>query len=296
MKIEAVIVIGGGPAGMAAAIQLQRYGVTPLLFEKERLGGLLKNANLVENYPGFPGGIRGMQLIDLFVEQYHNLALAPIQEQVTAVHFEEDVFRVSTPGEEYHARVLVVASGTRPRQLTEPEIPLELADKVYAEVYPLRNERGQTIAIIGAGDAAFDYALNLAQHNTVLILNRGDVIKCLPLLWERAQANAHIQYFDNIKVLQLLAGSGKACHLVCESPAGRRDFQADYLIGAIGREACTDFLSEPVRQAQDDLQARGLLYFIGDVTNGIYRQTAIAVGDGIKAAMQIYRTLMEAGP
>jgi thioredoxin reductase (NADPH) len=296
MKVEDVVIIGGGPAGMAAAIQLKRYGITPLLFEKDYLGGLLKNANLVENYPGFPGGIKGTKLIGRFVEQFTSLALAPIQEQVINVAFEQNLFLVHTPQANYKSRVLVVASGTRPRQFTELVIPSELNDKVHYEVYPLRDERGQTIAIIGAGDAAFDYGLNLARHNTVLILNRGRVIKCLPLLWQRAQANAQIQYFDNIKLLQLLTGPEKACHLVCERSTEQLDFHVDYLIGAIGRETHTDFLSEPIRQAQDTLQVRGLLYFIGDVTNGIYRQTAIAVGDGIKAAMQIYQKLSEAEP
>jgi thioredoxin reductase len=296
MKIEDVIIIGGGPAGMAAAIQLKRYGITPLLFEKERLGGLLKNANLVENYPGFPGGIKGTKLIGSFVEQFTSLALAPIQEQVINVTFEQDLFRVHTSQADYRARVLVVASGTQPRLFHELTIPPELANRVHYEVYPLQDKRGQTIAIIGAGDAAFDYGLNLARYNTVHILNRGGVIKCLPLLWQRAQANAQIQYFDNLKVLQILPGPEKACRLVCERPTGQLDFQVDYLIGAIGREAHTDFLSEPIRQAQDTLQAKGLLYFIGDVTNGIYRQTAIAVGDGIKAAMQTYQKLSEAEP
>ncbi|MBN2502988.1 MAG: NAD(P)/FAD-dependent oxidoreductase, partial [Anaerolineales bacterium] len=296
MKIEDVIVIGGGPAGMAVAIQLKRYGITPLLFEKGHLGGLLKNANLVENYPGFPGGIKGTKLIGLFVEQFTSLALSLIQEQVINVHFEQELFRVYTPQADYRARVLVIASGTRPRSFRELTIPPELVHRVHYEVYPLQDERGRTIAIIGAGDAAFDYGLNLARHNTVFILNRGRVIKCLPLLWQRAQANAQIQYFDNLKVLQILPGTEKACRLVCERPTEQLDFHVDYLIGAIGREAHTDFLSDPIRQAQDTLQARGLLYFIGDVTNDIYRQTAIAVGDGIKAAMQIYQKLSEAEP
>ena len=279
---------------MATAIQLKRYGITPLLFEKDRLGGLLKNANLVENYPGFPGGIKGTQLIDLFVEQYKRLSLSAIEEQVIDVKFEENVFRVRTAENEYDARILVIASGTKPRKFEDLEILIELADKVHSEVYPLQDERGKTIAIVGAGDAAFDYAINLARYNTVLILNRGSVIKCLPLLWERAQANAQIKYFENVKVLKLLTGTQKTCRLVCKSPTGQLDFHVDHLIGAIGRDPAIDFLSEKIHQAQEDLQSKGLLYFVGDVTNGIYRQTAIAVGDGIKVAMQIYQSLLEA--
>ena len=81
MSAERVLIVGGGPAGMMTAIQLKRFGLDPVLFEANRMGGLLWNANLVENYPGFPGGIPGPQLVARFVRQFEDLGLVPIRER-----------------------------------------------------------------------------------------------------------------------------------------------------------------------------------------------------------------------
>ena len=86
MKVEPVMIIGAGPAGLATAIQLKRYGIHPLLFEGEEVGGLLRNANLVENYPGFPKGVSGSKLVNLFSRQAENLHIDVTHEQVLELH------------------------------------------------------------------------------------------------------------------------------------------------------------------------------------------------------------------
>ena len=101
-------------------------------------------------------------------------------------------FRAETPQEVYRAQQAVIASGTRPRPFTDFALPLQGADRIHYEVHPLLQVKGAEIAIVGAGDAAFDYALNLAKRdNRVMILNRGEDLKCLPLLWERSQRQSH---------------------------------------------------------------------------------------------------------
>src|SRR4030067_823709 len=87
MEAEQVIIIGAGPAGLATAIQLKRYGVTPLLFERAQAGGLLWNANLVENYPGFPSGISGPDLVGLFVRQAQHLSIDVTREEGVEMGF-----------------------------------------------------------------------------------------------------------------------------------------------------------------------------------------------------------------
>jgi thioredoxin reductase len=294
MQINDVLIIGAGPAGIAAGIQLKRYGLDPILFERAEIGGLLKNANLVEDYPGFPGGIPGPALVQLFKRQLMDFSLQIRPEEVTKVDLEKGhYFLVKTGKNGYYSRNVVVASGTQPRRFREFEIPAALEGQVFYEVYPLLGVSGREIVIVGAGDAAFDYGLNLSRKNRITILNRGQGIKCLPLLWDRAQDEPQIEYFEKTAITNIKPHPNTGVILECTTPDGPVTFQADFLVGAIGREPALDFLSEQVSALASTLEQQGLLYFIGDVKNDIYRQTSISVGDGVRAAMQIYRKLKE---
>jgi thioredoxin reductase (NADPH) len=296
VKTEEVAIIGAGPAGMAVAMQLKRYGITPCLFEGKGTGGLLWNANLVENYPGFPEGIPGPQLVRRMEAQARQAGVEVTCEEVVKLDFDGGLFLVETPASTVCSQLVVIASGTKARQFDRLEIPDELAGSVSYEVYPLLQASNKIIAIIGAGDAAYDYALNLAAKNEVLILNHGRRVKCLPLLWERAAAVASIRYFEDTSISRLTPGDGNGMWLEGEYPGGSFRCYADRLIGALGRDPQLDFLSARVQKRASELENEGLLYFIGDVKNGIYRQTAIAVGEGIRTAMQIYQRAQELIP
>lgn len=291
MKSE-VAIIGAGPAGLSAAIQLVRYGLEPLVFEKTSPGGLLRNANWIENYPGFPDGICGPDLVTRITAQAERIGVRLIFEEVLEVSYSED-FTIRTSGDTYTTGILVIAAGTVPRRLREPALPAEVQDRLFYEVYPLLGLRDQRIVIIGAGDAAFDYALNLARSNTVHILNRSRERKCLPLLWERASDQAAIHYHENTAVWDVGPGPAKDIILSCRSPSGDFTLRATYLIAALGRDPGTDFLSGELKADSASLESQGRLYWIGDVKNGIYRQTAIAAGEGVLAAMKIYQYLQE---
>ena len=269
MRTEQVTIIGAGPAGIAAGIQLKRYGITPMVLERETVGGLLRNANLVENYPGFPNGISGPKLIQLIDAQRKAASLEVSFQDVLEVDREGELFVVKTDKESFYTRILVVASGTKPRKFTDLEIPKELSGKVFHEVYPLVEEKGKHIAIIGGGDAAFDYAINLYKTNRVTILNRSKTKKCLPLLWERVQKIAEIRYMDEIVVDKLEPGNGEGLRLVCAGAEGEKIIEVSYLIGAIGREPNLDFLSKSIEEEIGGLQTSGVLVLIGDVKNEI---------------------------
>lgn len=274
-------------------MQLERYGIKPLVFERDEIGGLLRNANLVENYPGFPGGIAGPKLLRLFARQARQVGISVIPEAVTSLDWDGAAFRAETPSGVYNARVAVIAAGTKPKALTGLDFPPELSDRIGYEVFPLLGIHGQQVIIIGAGDAAFDYALNLSRRNKVIILNRGDQVHCLPLLRERARICTRIHYRPNTAITRLVGLPEGGMTVECLSPAGAAVIEADYLLGAIGRDPQLDFVSAALLEQSAELESRGILHFVGDVKNGLYRQTAIAVGDGLLAAMKIYQLLKE---
>jgi thioredoxin reductase (NADPH) len=186
VKVNPVNIIGGGPAGLAAALQLTRYEIPTLLFEHDRLGGLLWNANLVENYPGFPEGITGPALVKIMIDQAVSGRVKIIQQEVLNLSFNGDHFQVMTSNRVYLSHSIVIATGTKPKTLRDLTIPEALHQKVYYEIYPLLSLVGKQIMIVGGGDAAFDYALNLGKENYVIIVNRSTQVKCLPLLWQQA--------------------------------------------------------------------------------------------------------------
>jgi len=283
---DRVAVIGAGPAGISAVIQLSRSGIRPTVFEEGEVGGLLRNANLVENYSGFPGGISGMELCGLFRRQFEAFSPELIRERVVRVDYDGGVFAINTPSAEYFADVVVVASGTISKK-PDVAIPQGLTDRVFTEIVPIMGASGKTIVIVGAGDAAFDYALNLSRKNRVIILNRGERLSCLGVLFDRAMGNSRIEYRTNASLTAINpAKSGKIALEISANGDILTEF-ADYLVFAIGRVPRTDFLAKKISQNTEQLMREGVLHFIGDVHGGRFRQTGIAVGEGILTAMKI---------
>ncbi len=293
MKIKEAIIIGGGPAGISCAIQLTRYDIEPLILEKEKLGGLLVNANKVENYPGFPEGIRGEELTELLKEQLERHEINVLFEEVVKLVSNKDIFEVKTNKSLYFSKFVVVASGTKPKEFKEISIPDQLTSKIFYEVYPLINLKNKKIAVVGAGDAAFDYALNLIRDNEVVVLNRSESLNCLPVLLRRVQESTEIDYIKKIKIQGIFPSTGDRVKLECLTPEGSTNIDADFLLFAIGRVPCLDFLSPELRREVNEKKESSRIYLAGDVKNGIFRQTAIAVGDGIMSAMKIYNKIKE---
>ena len=133
--MESVIIIGGGPAGIITAIQLKRYGIDPLVLEKKQLGGLLWNANLVENYPGFPRGITGVKLANLLVKHYNSYDIKTIYKEVQSIDFYNQIFTISTAKNTFSSKLLVIASGTVPNCFSSDLVSGVVSDKILYEIY-----------------------------------------------------------------------------------------------------------------------------------------------------------------
>ncbi len=287
MAENEIIIIGAGPAGIAAAIQLKRSGFNPIVFEKKNIGGLLNNANLVENYPGFPGGITGPDLVILFKEQLESFGIDIIYEQVQSLDYDNELFTATTESNKIESKAVIIASGTKPKLSDGITIPSKIKNRIYYEVADLLELEEKNITIIGAGDAAFDYALNLARKNSITILNRSDNIKCLPLLYERVKDNNSIKYLSQIQVFEIDETATNKLLLKCRNNNEDIDIISDCVILAFGRELLLDFMTENLLKQKDELEKKELLHFVGDVNGRLYRQTSIAVGEGVLAAMKI---------
>ncbi len=292
MDKKHAVIVGAGPAGIAAAIQLLRYDIKPLLLEQGEVGGLLRNANWVENYPGFPDGIAGPHLVQLFGRQLENAGVSVTLESVLQVEHTGEEFFFKTNRRTLASEVAVIATGTRPKRISGMAIEGDVTDRIFYEVYPILSIEGKRVTIVGAGDAAFDYALSLSGRNEVLVLTRSEQVRCIPVLRERCKTREHVRICSGVSVQKIKAGQHNAV-LVCIRNDGGEEAEvvADYVVFAGGRAPCLGFLGDALMRNRDTLIKTKRLYLVGDVKNGLYRQTGICVGDGIRAAMEIFRNV-----
>lgn len=277
-----VAVIGGGPAGISCAVQLKRFGIDCLLFEKEKTGGMLWNAGTIDNYPGFPQGISGEEICSRLQQHADRFEVSIIRKEVREVRYLQNEFSLHGEGFEHLCKRLLIASGTKPISLPPVKISPEAKAFIFRDVHPLKKITGKTIGIAGAGDAAFDYALSLTKDNIVFIFNRSKKIKAIESLAEQVKKHQNIRYHENTALKEVSIADDK---LLVQTSEG--NFSIDFLIFAIGREAAVDFLSDNMLDRKDKLIETGKLFLAGDVVNGTKRQLAIAAGDGLRAAMTI---------
>ncbi len=273
-----IAIIGLGPAGISAAIQLHRYGFRPRIFEPSASPGLLRNANSVENYPGFPSGITGPGLYNYFRQQLASYSPDIVQKRVTRIVADEEMFIVDSGDSTGRFKYVILATGTQSVKLDIPHPP----HRVFYEVVEVPDKFNKII-IAGGGDAAFDYALNLKKRGKdVSIICRSAQPKCLGLLEKRCQ-DTGIQVTPGTA---LLAANETESGLALELEHGGRA-NADALLCALGRVPVVDMLDDDLQKTLDTGGNIAGLFPAGDVKNGNMRQVGIAVGDGLKAAMRI---------
>lgn len=277
-----LVIIGAGPAGIAAAIQLKRYGADFLLLEKSGCGGLLHEANLVENFPGIAHGIPGKNLAARLQRQLDGAAVAIERTEVRRLGYRNEGFIIKTEKGVIKAAKVILASGTRPVPPGPPLDRLFPSGRLFDSVLPLLKGTRRAIAVIGGGDAAFDYALNLARKNRVHIVLRSGRPRALPLLIDRCRRHPAITIHENSP---LTAASAGTHGIVLETQNGA--IACQQVLTAIGRIPALHFLAPDLRSSLGGLQRQKRIYLVGDVVNGCYRQAAIAAAAGLRAAMEI---------
>ena len=277
MRRAAVLVAGAGPAGVCAAVQLRRLGITPLLIDKTgNPGGLLRNARRIENYPGFEEGICGTAFIDHLERMLIRWEIPVITDELFTLHQEGDRFIASlTSGEMETARV-ILATGTH------PELPEHLRDTphhVYTEVYPLLHTDPRGVIVIGGGEAALDFSLSLADRKIpVEVAVRGTRLKAAGVFAKEVSTNPLVTIRFNSEVVGF-SPTGDPLVLWNGHVAERRGYE---LLVAIGRRStCADFHLEDARSCFTKQQG---LFIAGDMRMGGLGQLGCAVGDGLWAA------------
>lgn len=276
---------------MAASVELARQGYKPVILERSRLGGLLGNANLVENYPGFPQGIAGVDLVERFAEQVRRHDIEIMYEEVISLDYEDGSFCARTSRRELHSQAVIVATGTMPLTIKDLGAEDVTRGRILHEIFPIRDVTDKKIAVVGAGDVAFDYALSLASGNEVVILNRDSEAKCCPGLLRMVEASQSITHKTNTSITPPVRSHQQGILLKCRNATGEREIYADYVVVAIGRTGNDKALLGKLEASRQWLESKGLLQFAGDIRNVDYRQTGIAVGSGIMAAMRVVQAL-----
>ena len=205
-----VAIVGGGPAGLAAALYATRAGRRSVLFEGSMLGGQIAMTGLVESYPGFPEGVEGPELALAMHEQAERFGLKTRYARVQHLAKDEDGFALETSEGPVRARAVIVTSGGERRRLGVPgEDTLEGSGVSYCATCDAHFFAGQPVAVVGGGDAALDEALFAARHaSRVYVVHRRGELRAAHILQERARAEPKIELVSHSRAIRVL-GSGE---------------------------------------------------------------------------------------
>lgn len=301
---EAVI-IGGGPAGLTAGIYLIRGGIDTLLLEKALTGGTPVNTERVENYPGFPDGIPGRQLMERFTTHAERCGLK-IKEfsEVLEVSFQGNTFLTTTTSGQFESTAIIIATGTEPKKMNIPGEKEFLGMGIsYCATCDGAFFRNMDVAVIGGGDAAIEESLSLAKIvRRVYVIHRRDKLRSQKILKERAFKNDRIEFLWNKRPVEI-GGSGQVEYIIVEDTVTgeRLKMNVSGVFVYIGSSPNTSFLGNLVNRDEAGFiltdenlctKTKGL-FAAGDARKKTLRQIATAVGDGAIAAVNLERYILE---
>jgi thioredoxin reductase (NADPH) len=297
-----VLILGSGPAGLSAALYAARAELSPLVLTGMELGGQVSLTYTVENYPGFPDGVGGTQLVELFQKQAERFGASVEYDTAVAVDLAQRPYRVTGENGVYLADTLIITTGATPVHLNIPgEVEFTGRGVSYCATCDGWFFKDKEVVVVGGGDSALEEGLFLTRFaSSVTIVHRRDALRAGAILQRRAMAEPKIKFIWNTVVTEVL-GNGKveAVRLKNVESGDIQDLSTDGLFIFIGHRPNTQLF-----QDQLDLDERGYIktgvtmetgvpgvYVAGEAGDPNYRQVITSAGMGAAAAMQAVRYL-----
>ena len=302
---EDLIIIGSGPAGYTAGLYAARADLDPLLFEGSQRGGQLMITTDVENYPGFPDGIMGPDLMENFRKQTERFGTRLMTSDVTRVDFSQRPFKVWEGTVEYEANAIIVATGASAKWLGIPGEERLTGRGVSAcatcDGFFFRDKE---LIVIGGGDSAMEESLFLTKFaSKVTVVHRRDEFRASRIMATRVLEHPKIEVLWNTSVTEVLGEDSVTGVTLADAQTGEtRHFATDGVFVAIGHKPNTDiFVDQLVLDeagyivVDDKTTATSIegVFAAGDVADHVYRQAITAAGTGCQAAIDAERWLAE---
>jgi len=302
-EVRDVIVIGGGPAGYTAALYAARANLRPLVIEGFSWGGQLMTTTDVENYPGYPDGIMGPEMMGEFRRQAERFGTEFVADNVTQVDFSERPFRVWVEEQEYQARSVIVATGASARWLgLDSEERLKGRGVSACATCDGAFFKDKHIVVVGGGDSAFEEALFLTRFGfKVTLVHRRDEFRASQIMVDRARVNEKIDFKTPYVVDEVLGDQSISGVRLRNSETGEtEEVDAGALFVAIGHDPNTRLFLDQLDHDENgylvtkpgttETNVPGV-FAAGDVQDHVYRQAVTAAGSGCMAALDAERFL-----
>ena len=296
--VEGIIIIGSGPAGLSAALYTAREDFKPLVITGVNAGGQLLLTTTVENYPAFPDGVQGAELIDLMRKQAEKFGTRFVADDVVGVDFSSRPFKIKTHSEQYEANSVIVATGASAKWLgieSEKKFIGKGVSSCATCDAPLFKHKN--VIVVGGGDTAMEDSLFLTKFvNSVTIVHRRNQFRASKIMQERVLSNQKIKVVWDSGIDEII-GNGKVSKVKIKNLKTNQvtEMDIDGVFVAIGYAPNTKFLegSLPLDdkgyiitkdEVETDIEG---VFVAGDDADHVYRQAATAAGSGVKAALRV---------